>query len=141
MSPLTLKTRSPGMTLHLPHSSEKFSIWFNDNPDTDKYAKFATIRGPTERLEVVPVEWTPRYQRSCRSTAEEKVLYPLDWTVRIGGVAEFEITSVAEDQEIVGSNALETAYEGFVTFKGGFNHHDVTGFGLMEIVYGSWDWL
>ncbi|RDW93476.1 uncharacterized protein DSM5745_00798 [Aspergillus mulundensis] len=119
--------------LHVPGSEYKFSIWAVDNPATGQASRFATVRDGDGAQLVLPVVWEPDYARRYVSASSGRV-YPLDWKLRIGELAGFRVKSVRADQEIVGSNALETAYEGFVTLKGVLDGHHVNGYGLVEMV-------
>ncbi|TDZ19396.1 Kievitone hydratase [Colletotrichum orbiculare MAFF 240422] len=125
--------------LHVPESSDKLSIWIIDSEATGKFNKFATVRGPDGDHGVLPVKWEPKYERSTKSQgAGADILYPLDWTLEIAGYGTVDVASIAADQEIVGGNAIQTAYEGFVNYTGVIGGKNVTGFGLVEIVYANW---
>ncbi|KAL4911367.1 Kievitone hydratase [Aspergillus multicolor] len=122
--------------LHVPGSDYKFSVWAVDNPATEQVSRFATVRDGNGTQLVFPVVWKPDYGRRYVSASSCRV-YPLDWTVKIVDLASFHVKSVRADQEIIGENGLETAYEGFTTFKGVLDGHHVTGYGLVEMVYVS----
>ncbi|KAL2848931.1 Kievitone hydratase [Aspergillus pseudoustus] len=122
--------------LHVPETEYKFSVWVIDNPATDQASRFATIRDGAGAHSVVPVVWSPHYARTYASEASGR-LYPLDWTVTVTGFGTFRVSSPVADQEMVGQGPLSTAYEGFVTFNGTLQSRAVTGYGIVEMVYGS----
>ncbi|KAM6529308.1 hypothetical protein FALCPG4_007449 [Fusarium falciforme] len=126
--------------MHIPETSYKLSIWIIDNDVTNQFSRFATIRGDNDEILVLPLKWKPIYGRTYQSTAAD-ILYPLDWELDISGFGVFQLSSILDDQEIVGTTAIQTAYEGFVTFNGTVHSKTVQGYGLVEIVYSNWESL
>ncbi|KAM5528300.1 kievitone hydratase [Fusarium oxysporum f. sp. phaseoli] len=124
--------------LHIPTTDYKLSAWIFDDPVSGETKRFATIRGAGDQVQFLPIESKPLYKRSYKSSTGH-VTYPLDWEVEINGFGAFKLSSVAEDQELVGEEAIQTAYEGFLTLKGEIHGKSVEGFGLVEIVYSTWD--
>ncbi|KAM6506719.1 hypothetical protein FSOLCH5_013694 [Fusarium solani] len=124
--------------LHIRSTDYKISSWIFDDPVTGDTKRFATIRGANDELQVRPVEFTPIYERTYKS-ATGHVTYPLDWKVDISGFGAFTLSSYSADQEMVGEEALQTAYEGFITLDGHIHSRPVQGYGIVEIVYSTWD--
>ncbi|KAI8713606.1 CrtC domain-containing protein [Fusarium sp. LHS14.1] len=124
--------------LHIPSTEYKISAWIFSDPFRKTETQFATIRGANDETQVLPLEFTPIYKRTYES-ATGHVTYPLDWKLKISGFGDFKLSSYTEDQELVGEDALQTAYEGFITFSGNVNSKAVEGYGLVEIVYSTWD--
>ncbi|RAL09964.1 kievitone hydratase [Aspergillus homomorphus CBS 101889] len=102
---------------HVPGLESKLSIWAIDNPDTNQTSRLANIHGADDNSQDLLAEFYPKDQR----------------------FGSLDISSVLADQEIVGTSALETAYEGFVAVISKIHAKHVQGYGLVAIVYGSWD--
>lgn len=124
--------------LHIPQTSYKISAWIIRDVPLNSFNSFATIRGANEEIQTLPLEFKANYKRAYKS-GKGHVTYPLDWEVKISGFGTFQISSFTADQEIVGETALQTAYEGFITFKGTVHSKPVQGYGLVEIVHSTWD--
>ncbi|RSM14827.1 Kievitone hydratase [Fusarium ambrosium] len=124
--------------LHIPSTDYKVSAWIFPDPFRNTETRFATIRGANDEIQVLPLEFTPIYKRTYES-GTGRVTYPLDWKLKISGFGDFKVSSYTEDQELVGEDALQTAYEGFITFSGNVHSKPMQGYGLVEIVYSTWD--
>lgn len=121
--------------LHIPNTEYKLSIWAIDDKDSWQGCRFATIRTEDGSQNVVSTTFSPDYTRSWYSNATH-TLYAQDWTITVGDYGILRVSSVTQDQEIVGHAAFDTAYEGFVTFDGLFDGKNVYGYGVVEVLYG-----
>ncbi|KAJ5921438.1 hypothetical protein N7466_009764 [Penicillium verhagenii] len=120
--------------LHIPATGYKMSIWaINDEEPQQRYC-FATIRTGDGSQNVVPITFNADYTRHWYSNASD-YSYPLDWTLTIGDYGNFKISSITNDQEIVGPTFSTSGYEGFITFDGTFEGKEVEGFGVVEVFH------
>lgn len=127
--------------LHIPQTSYELSAWVIDDTRTNQFHRFVTIRGANDEIQVLPFKWKPNYERTYQSIANPDVRYAPDWELDISGFGVLQVSSIISDQEIVGTTGLQTAYEGFVTFRGSVRSKKVEGYGLVEVFYPTWDIL